>query len=64
MENFKHPELKNIFWSTNPSTGDKLAKVAWADVADVDLAVAAAKSAYPSWSSLPGIERGQISFFV
>lgn len=38
---------------TNPATGEVIAEVAFAEPADVDLAVATAKAAYPEWRSTP-----------
>ena len=39
--------------STNPANGDILGEVPLASEADVDKAVAAARSAFPAWASLP-----------
>ncbi|KAL2802861.1 Aldehyde/histidinol dehydrogenase [Aspergillus granulosus] len=41
----------------NPSTGDKLPEVPLATEADVDVAVAAARKAFNTWSILPWAER-------
>src|SRR5258708_12224252 len=40
--------------SINPATGKLLAKVAAANSADVDAAVAAARAAFETWSKTPG----------
>jgi aldehyde dehydrogenase (NAD+) len=45
-----------------PATEEHLADVALAGEADVDRAVAAARSAFPAWSALPGRERGKYLF--
>jgi aminomuconate-semialdehyde/2-hydroxymuconate-6-semialdehyde dehydrogenase len=43
----------------DPALGKPFAQVAAGDAADVDAAVAAAESAFPAWSSLPGSERAR-----
>ncbi|KAE9368325.1 aldehyde dehydrogenase [Stipitochalara longipes BDJ] len=43
----------------SPYTGEVVATIAEASVADVDAAVGAADAAFPSWSALPPIERGK-----
>jgi len=45
-----------------PATGQKVAEVAWATVADVDAAVASAKAAFDSgvWSRISGRERATV----
>ena len=45
----------------NPSTGEEIGRIARAQAADVDAAVAAAQGAYDSvWSRTPAAERGRI----
>jgi len=44
----------------NPYNGEKLADVAEATAADVDLAVEAACAAFPAWSALAAHERGRL----
>ena len=44
----------------NPATGEVIARVAEGDAADVDLAVAAARDAFPKWAALPPAARSQI----
>lgn len=46
----------------NPATGQEIAKVALANSADVDAAVAAAKQAFPEWSEMPAMKRARIMF--
>ncbi|KKB76725.1 aldehyde dehydrogenase [Devosia soli] len=52
------------FASTNPANGDKLADITDGTPADVDLAVAAARSAFPLWSGLSGYERGKFLYSI
>jgi acyl-CoA reductase-like NAD-dependent aldehyde dehydrogenase len=53
------------FKTVNPATEEVLAEVAEADAADVDAAVAAARSAYDSvWSRMPGRERAKYLFRI
>ncbi len=58
------PQSGKYFPSTNPATGEKLAEIAEANVADVDLAVKAARKAYTSWSKLTGAERGRYLYRI
>lgn len=44
----------------NPATGEPLSDVARSTAADVDHAVAAARDAYPGWSALTPVRRGEI----
>lgn len=44
----------------DPATGEVLAEVAAAGVADVDAAVAAARSGYNAWRDVPPLERARI----
>ena len=46
-----------VFEVRNPATEDVLDQAPRASAADVDLAVAAAKRAFPEWRRTPGIER-------
>ncbi|MFT3816834.1 MAG: aldehyde dehydrogenase family protein [Rubrivivax sp.] len=48
----------------NPATGEVIARVAEGDAADVDLAVAAAREAFPAWAALPPAARAQILWKV
>ena len=58
------PEDDRWFASVNPATGAVLAEVAEAGEADVDAAVAAARSAFESWRSVPGRERAKVLYRV
>ncbi len=44
----------------NPANGELITKIAAADAEDVDIAVAAAKRAFPSWAATPAAERGRL----
>ncbi|MDH1264980.1 CoA-acylating methylmalonate-semialdehyde dehydrogenase [Pseudomonas sp. GD03944] len=46
----------------NPSTGEATKKLALADRATIDQAVAAAKAAFPAWRNTPPAKRAQIMF--
>ena len=44
----------------NPTNGELITRIAAAQAEDVDLAVAAAKRAFPGWAATPGAERGRL----
>jgi acyl-CoA reductase-like NAD-dependent aldehyde dehydrogenase len=44
----------------NPANGEVITRIAAAQAEDVDLAVAAAKRAFPGWAATPGVERGRL----
>jgi malonate-semialdehyde dehydrogenase (acetylating)/methylmalonate-semialdehyde dehydrogenase len=46
----------------NPATGEPAAKVAFAEAADVDRAVKAARAAFPGWSATPPARRARVMF--
>ncbi len=50
--------------SINPATGKLLAKVAAANSADVDAAVAAARAAFETWSKTPGHVRARYMYAI
>ncbi|HWV19705.1 MAG TPA: aldehyde dehydrogenase family protein [Devosia sp.] len=52
------------FASTNPANGEKLADITDGSAADVDLAVKAARAAFPLWSGLSGYERGKFLYAI
>ncbi len=59
------PQAKKYFATINPSDESHLSNIAWATVADVDLAVKAARNAYENvWSKLSGAERGKYLFRI
>ena len=47
---------------TNPATGAVTGRVALANRADVDVAVAAAQAAFPAWADTPPIRRARVLF--
>ncbi len=59
---FKEPQSGRTFVTTNPATGERLARVSEAGEADVDAAMAAARAAGPKWARLKGRERGKYLF--
>jgi len=62
---FVAPKSGKRFATINPATEEVLAKVAYADLADVNLAVSAARSAFTkTWSKLPPAERGKYLFRI
>jgi aldehyde dehydrogenase (NAD+) len=50
------------FVTTNPATGKPLAEVTQASAGEVDVAVAAARRAFPRWSRTTGHERARILY--
>ena len=44
----------------SPHDGNLITRIAAAEAADIDLAVAAAKRAFPAWSALGAAERGRL----
>ncbi|WP_421725792.1 aldehyde dehydrogenase family protein [Bauldia sp.] len=56
---WRQPNSGAWFETRDPATGAVLAKVAAADAADVEAAVAAARAAQPEWAALPGHERAR-----
>jgi aldehyde dehydrogenase (NAD+) len=49
-----HPRVDKTFATINPATGETICQVSEAHAEDVDLAVHAAKNAFPAWSTTPG----------
>jgi aldehyde dehydrogenase (NAD+) len=59
------PLSQTYFDSVNPADESHLAKIAWAQEQDIDLAVRAARTAYENvWSKLSGAERGKYLFRI
>jgi betaine-aldehyde dehydrogenase len=50
----------DVFQTTDPSTGNHLANVHSASLADIDSAIASASRAFRPWASTPPIERSRI----
>jgi len=62
---FIAPKAGKRFVTINPATEEVLSKVAYADLADVNLAVNAARSAFTkTWSKMPPAERGKYLFRI
>jgi len=61
---FVTPKSGVYFKTINPANENVLAEVAEAGQDDVDLAVKAARKAFPAWSRLPGKERGKYLFRI
>jgi aldehyde dehydrogenase (NAD+) len=62
---FVAPKSRKYFPTINPATEKKLAMIAEANAADVDLAVVAARNAYLKvWSKMPAAERGKYLFRI
>ncbi|KPQ00489.1 MAG: aldehyde dehydrogenase (NAD+) [Bacteroidetes bacterium HLUCCA01] len=61
---FVAPKSGVYFKTINPANENVLAEVAEAGQDDVDLAVKAARKAFPAWSRLPGKERGKYLFRI
>ena len=58
------PLSKQYFASTNPAQGELLAQIAQANAADIDRAVAAAKTALPAWQKHSGFERAKYLYAI
>ncbi|MDX7998216.1 5-carboxymethyl-2-hydroxymuconate semialdehyde dehydrogenase [Xenorhabdus sp. Reich] len=58
--NGKSVGSKNYFKTTDPATGEELAEVASGGQEEIDLAVAAAKEAFPKWANTPMKERARL----
>ena len=56
------PEQGNYFESSNPATGQPLARIAAAGASDVDAAVAAARKAFTTWSKTAGHVRARYMY--
>ena len=61
---FVSPKSRSWFASINPATEEKLADIASAGKADVDVAVRAAKKALPKWSKLGGSVRAKYLYRI
>ncbi len=62
---FAPAESGRTFPTVNPATEEPLAQVAWAGPADVDRAVAAARTAYEqTWGRMPGSERAKYLYRI
>ena len=62
---FVAPKGRKTFTTINPATEEVLAKIAYAELADVNLAVTAARNAFAkTWSKMPAAERGKYLFRI
>jgi len=62
---FVAPKGGKTFTTVNPATEEVLAKIAYAELADVNLAVTAARNAFTkTWSKMPTAERGKYLFRI
>jgi acyl-CoA reductase-like NAD-dependent aldehyde dehydrogenase len=62
---FVAPKSGKMFKTVNPATEEVLAKIAYAELADVNLAVTAARNAFTkTWSKMPAAERGKYLFRI
>ena len=62
---FVSPKEGKFFWSINPSSGKRLARIAKGGAADVDAAVDAARKAYSKvWRKMDPAERGKYLFRI
>jgi hypothetical protein len=62
---FVAPKSGKRFETINPATQEVLAKVAYANESDVNLAVSAARNAFTkTWSKMPAAERGKYLFRI
>ncbi len=58
------PKGSKNYSSFNPATGDLLAETAQAEKKDVDAAIAAARTAFESWSETPGVARARYMYAI
>jgi betaine-aldehyde dehydrogenase len=58
----RRPQGPKVLQLIDPSRGEPFAEVSAAGPEEVEAAVAAAKAAFPGWSSLPAPARGEILF--
>jgi acyl-CoA reductase-like NAD-dependent aldehyde dehydrogenase len=62
---FVAPKSGKTFKTVNPATEEVLAKIAYAELADVNLVVTAARNAFTkTWSKMPAAERGKYLFRI
>ena len=58
--NFVTPQKGNYLNNTNPATGEVYSQIPNSTLEDVDLAVAAAEKAFPTWSKTSAEERFRV----
>jgi aldehyde dehydrogenase (NAD+) len=59
---FVDPKEGEYFKTINPATEEVLAAIPEASEADIDRAVTAARTAFPKWAGLPGVDRAKFLF--
>jgi len=63
--NFVKPKAEKTFTTINPATEEVLAKIGYAELADVNLAVTAARNAFEkTWAKMPAAERGKYLYRI
>jgi len=62
--NGKFTQASEHFATVNPATEERLSEVGQGSASDVDAAVKAASDALPTWSALPGKERGKYIYRI
>jgi len=58
------PKWAKYYASFNPATGEQIADTAQAEKKDVDAAIAAARTAFESWSETPGVLRARYMYAI
>lgn len=58
------PEGRKVYETKNPATGEKIASTTQGEKEDVDMAIAAARKAFKSWSRLSGHARARYLYSV
>ena len=62
---FVAPKAGKTFTTINPATEEVLAKIGYAELADVNLAVTAARNAFEkTWAKMPAVERGKYLYRI
>jgi len=62
---FVAPKAGKTFTTINPATEEVLAKIGYAELADVNLAVTAARNAFEkTWAKMPAAERGKYLYRI
>ncbi|MGH8485878.1 MAG: aldehyde dehydrogenase family protein, partial [Pseudomonas sp.] len=58
--NGKEVESQETFTNYNPATGEAIGEVASGGADEINLAVAAAREAFPKWANTPAKERAKL----
>lgn len=59
---FVNPDDNEFIANYCPATGNEYGKVPDSKASDVEKAVEAAQTAFPSWSKMPPIERSKVNY--